>query len=240
MARGATTPRVAFATSVTSIRRPRDDEYSVMSYYARHADKCIICANPYDAFKQDISLCDRGYKYARDVAQYIYAKGGKPFSIIDKKNGDPSQVEVPADCQVINSLVKAFDRGMKVNNAPKPILVVPKPTERYERVERVERVGRSPTYVHATKAYTYEEPWRERRYPREYDVVEIKPSSSRRDHRDRPYEERYRSERRERPVTHYESRGSLYERDEEERRRRKRYEEEPIVILADPRRRERR
>ncbi|KAK4946907.1 hypothetical protein LTR10_014049 [Elasticomyces elasticus] len=238
MARGATAQRVAFATDVTSIRRPRDDEYSVMTYYARHADRCNICANPYTAFKQDLPLCDRGYKYARDVAKYIYAKGGKPFSIIDKQNGDRVQIEVPADCQVINSLVKAFDHGLKVNSAPKPILVNPKPSERRERVERLDTGDRSPTYIYATQGYAYEAPRRERRYPREYDLVEIVPSSSRRD-RNRSYrEERYRKER---PVSYHESsRGSLYERDEEERRRRQRYEEQPIVILADPRRREKR
>ncbi|KAK5023271.1 hypothetical protein LTS07_009494 [Exophiala sideris] len=100
---------VFMASSVISTRRPRDDEYAVMTYYSRHADKCNICADPYSAFKQDVLLCDRGYKYARDVAKYIYSKGGKPFSLLDKENGDRVQIQIPADCQIIYNLVKAFD-----------------------------------------------------------------------------------------------------------------------------------
>lgn len=253
MARGATTTRhvrfatdgapVSPATPVISIRGPREDEYSVMIYFARHADRCDICADPYSAYKRGVPLCDQGYNLARDVAKYIYAKGGKPFSVIDRQRGDRFQVTVPAECEVINSLVKAFDRGMTVNNPPKrpkPILVN-HDSERREKVERVERAERSPTYVYTTKPYVHEEPRRERERPyRGVNVVEIVPNSSRRDRKDRSYrtEERYRSERKERPVSYYESRGSLYERDEEERSRLRRYQEQPIVIVADPRRRE--
>ncbi|KAK5198583.1 hypothetical protein LTR96_008626 [Exophiala xenobiotica] len=234
MAKGPTTQRVVnFAKEVTARRPLRDDEYSVMDRFARHASKCKACADPYASWKQDISLCDRGWSYARDVARYTYSKGGRPLSIIDRLNGDYVQLDIPPECEVINSLIKAWDHGLCLNKTKRPIIVTPQ-TPKRDAVE-------APRIVSTPKDYVFEDSRRDRR-SRNYDVVEIIPNSSRRDRRERTYrddrgEERYRSERRERPVSYHESKGSLYERDEEEKRRRQRYDEQPIVIIAEPTRR---
>ncbi|KAL6244894.1 hypothetical protein RBB50_008422 [Rhinocladiella similis] len=236
MARGATTQRVVnFAKEVNSSRPPRDDEYFVMYRFAKHASKCKLCADPYASYQQDLDLCDRGRSYARDVSSYLFSKGARPFSKIDRSNGDSVQVEIPAECEVINRLIKAWDRGMTLSKAKKPIIVnSSKTTEKHEKVE----IPKSATKA---KEYFYEEPIRDRR-TRDYDVVEVIPNSSRRERRERAYrddrgEARYHYVRKERPVSYHGSKGSLYERDEEEKKRRQRYDEQPIVIIAEPSRR---
>ncbi|KIW15778.1 hypothetical protein PV08_05828 [Exophiala spinifera] len=230
MAKGATSQRVVnFAKEINSSRPPRDDEYFVMYRFAKHASKCNFCADPYACYEQDLDLCDRGRSYARDVSSYLFSKGAKPFSKIDRSNGDSVQVEIPAECEVINRLIKAWDRGMTLSKAKKPIIVNP-PTRNPERHEKVE--------TPKAKEYFYDEP----RRSRNYDVVEIIPNSSRRG-RERVYrddhgaEERYRYVHKERPVSYHGSKGSLYERDEEEKRRRQQYDQQPIVIIAEPSRR---
>jgi len=123
MARGNTTQRVGFAKEVQSIRQPRDDENSVMFHFAKHAAKCVACNDPYAAFKQDQPLCSRGNALAKDVANYIYAKGGKPFSVVDRKRGERIQIQIPLGMEVISLLVKAFDRGFVLTK--KPLILTP-------------------------------------------------------------------------------------------------------------------
>ena len=61
------------------------------------------------------TLCERGHAYARDVAQYIYSKGGKAYSVIDRAANDARvQIEIPPECYVIRDLLKAVDKGLKV------------------------------------------------------------------------------------------------------------------------------
>jgi len=252
MARGHTAQRVGFSQEVESCRQPRDDELSVMAHYAKHARRCNICADPYDAYQRDIPLCDRGHALAMDVANYVYGKGSKPFSIIDKKQeGASVRLEVPAGYEVINDLCRAFCKGMVLRKREKPrekpIIVAPK-REKVE-AEVVEKSPRASYYssqrdqdkTPRKKEYVVDERPREVRF-RDYNVVEITPGSSRRERKEKVYyndrEDRTKSERRERPksVSYLDRKGSLYERDEEEKRLRKVYEDQPIVIVAEPRR----
>ncbi|KIW24491.1 uncharacterized protein PV07_10202 [Cladophialophora immunda] len=241
MARGASTRNVGFATEVVSCREPRDDELSVMEHFARHSAHCQYCRDPYTAYREDRPLCSKGLAYAKDVAKYLYAKGGKPFSLIDKTNDQRVQVRVPADCEVINLLIKAFDKGMKLDSTR---VVVVENTRRHDAVEK----SSPPSSSTRRREHPAEDRPRERRYVRnsyvcdDYDVVEIIPHSSRRDRRERIVyhddraADRTRYEHRERPqsVAYTGGKGSLYVRDEEERRRRERYERQPVVIVAAP------
>ncbi|KAH0843964.1 hypothetical protein FOPE_09048 [Fonsecaea pedrosoi] len=242
MARGASTRNVEFATEVVSCREPRDDELSVMEHFAKHSARCEYCRDPYTAYREDRPLCSKGRSYAKDVATYLYAKGGKPFSLIDKSNGQRVQVRVPAGCEVINLLIKAFDKGMKLDS---PRLVVVDNTRRQESVEKSAKVvsPSSPSSPSRRREYLTDDRPRERRYIRDdYDLVEIIPHSSRRERRERIVyhddrgEDRTRYEYRERPksVAYTGGKGSLYVRDEEERRRRERYDRQPVVIVAEP------
>ncbi|KIW95973.1 uncharacterized protein Z519_03039 [Cladophialophora bantiana CBS 173.52] len=243
MARGTTTHKVDFATEVVSCREPRDDELSVMEHFAKHSARCEYCRDPYTAYREDRPLCRKGLSYAKDVATYLYAKGGKPFSRIDKENGQRVQVLVPAGCEVIGLLIKAFDKGMKLDSSR---VVVVENTRTHETVEKPVRVvspssPSSPSSPLRRREY-HEDRLRERRYVRDdYDVVEIIPHSSRSDRRERiVYRDdrvdnrtRY-EERRERPksIIYTGGKGSLYVRDEEERRRRE--YRQPVVIVTEP------
>ena len=231
MAKGATTRNVEFAQDVVSYRAPRDDELSVMQHFARHSARCDYCRDPYATYRHDRQLCSRGVSYARDVANYLYAKGGKPFSVIDRRNGERVQVQIPTGCEAVTLLVKAFDKGMKLDS--RRVVV--------DNAERPVRVVAPPSPVSPSRRYVDERP-RERRYLQDdYETVEIKPHSSRNDRRERTTyreertEDRSRYERRERPKSVvYEGKGSLFPQDEEERRRRQRYERQPVVIVAEP------
>jgi hypothetical protein len=116
---------VEFAPLSNTICRPaRDDERDVMQRFASHASHCPRCQDPYRVFIEGDTLCDRGHAYARDVAQYVYSKAGKPFSIIDRSTTDARvQIEIPAKCDVIRGLLKAVDHGLKIkSSALKPLI----------------------------------------------------------------------------------------------------------------------
>jgi hypothetical protein len=228
MARGPTSRNVEFAKEVDSYRAPRDDELSVMEHFSKHAAKCDYCSNPYDAWRHDQPLCSRGIAYARDVATYLYAKGGKPFSVIDRQNGDRVQVQVPVGCEAVALLVKAFDKGMTLSSTR----VVVDNSTRSRDAARIP----SPVSPSRRREYHVDDRPRERRYHSDdYQVVEIKPHSSRNDRRERTTYRGERYERRERPKSLvYEGKGSLFPQDIEDRSRRQQYERQPVVIIAEP------
>lgn len=237
MARGITAPRVGFATEVQSIRQPRDDENSVMSHFAKHASRCSLCNDPYDGYRRDIPLCTRGNALAKDVANYIYAKGGKPYSVIDRKRGERIQIQIPAGMEAVSLLVKAFDRGLVLNK--KPLILTPIENVEVEKIERPSHTQVRNEHVSRRKEYP-----EERRYRQgDVEIVEIVPASRHEGRKEKVYytdraEDRSKVERKERPKTviYPERRGSLYYKDEEEKRRRRQYEQEPIVIVAEPKR----
>jgi hypothetical protein len=230
MARGASVPKVGFATEIASYRAPRDDERSVMEHFARHSTKCEHCRDPYATYRADRTLCSRGQLYAKDVANYLYSKGGKPFSVIDRRDGERVQVEIPAGCEAVSLLVKAFDRGMKLSA---PRITVDQASGR-DTTEKPIRVVSPHSPVSPSRRREYIVDDRPRRHNDDYETVEIRPYSSRNERRER--NTTYRDERTSRPrSTVYEGKGSLFPQDAEDRLRRQRYERrEPVVIVAEP------
>ena len=95
-------------------RLPRDDELYVMKAFARHARHCSSCARPYDTHKKGGSLCPKGHQRALDVAQYLYNKQGEARSVVDREGNRTVQVEIPANCDVVRSLLKAIERGLRL------------------------------------------------------------------------------------------------------------------------------
>ena len=228
MARG-TARNVEFAKEVVSCRAPREDELSVMTYFAKHASRCEHCRDPYDAWRSERPLCSRGMSLARDVSNYLYAKGGKPFSIIDRRNDDRVQVQIPLGCEAVSLLIKAFDKGMKTTATK----VVVDNSRRLEPARVISPV--SPSSPSRRREYiTDDRPRRERQYidDKEYEFVEIKPHSSRNDRRERTTYRGEKYERRERPK--YEGKGSLFPQDVEEKSRRQQFDRQPVVIVAEP------
>lgn len=82
-------------------RPPRDDELSVMEYFANHIAVCRICLTTKD-HTRNIYLCSRGYGYAMDVRQYLYLRDGKVLSGADyRRNKGEVEVEVPRQYDAI-------------------------------------------------------------------------------------------------------------------------------------------
>lgn len=184
-----------------------------MRVFARHASHCKECSDPYLVWKTDGELCDRGHAYARDVAKYIYSKGGRPHSVIDKESrNERNEIEIPVDCEVIRNLTKAFHQGLNLRS-------------------------RKPVVSHDRNYYVPDRsPREERRY---YDSsrggygVEITPGSRR--ERDRHSREERDARDRKRATIHVDgSKGSLYHLDEAAKLSRRRYEDDPVVIIAEP------
>ncbi|KAL8748724.1 MAG: hypothetical protein Q9184_007125 [Pyrenodesmia sp. 2 TL-2023] len=113
--------QVDFAPIPAYSRLPRDDELYVMKAFARHASHCSACARPYEVHRQGGTLCPKGHQRALDVAQYVYYKGGQSFSTIDREGNNRIQVEIPANCEAVRSLLKAMERGLRLRRKVQPV-----------------------------------------------------------------------------------------------------------------------
>ncbi|KAK2761650.1 hypothetical protein FQN54_001478 [Arachnomyces sp. PD_36] len=109
--------QVDFTPEPTLSRVPRDDELFVMRAYAHHANHCSRCAAPYESHCQDVPLCEKGNRLAREIVKYLYLKGGKPFSVIDRQQYQRVQVEIPSGCEVIRDLLIAVERGLQFRHS---------------------------------------------------------------------------------------------------------------------------
>ncbi|ETN39904.1 uncharacterized protein HMPREF1541_06130 [Cyphellophora europaea CBS 101466] len=104
-------------------RRLREDERAVCNSWSKHAAKCSHCRYPVDVWRKGGKLCDRGRMYAIDVAQYIYSKGGRPYSVIDKAAyGQRNEIEMPTEYAAVRELVRAFDKGLTLASKSKPVI----------------------------------------------------------------------------------------------------------------------
>ena len=111
-------PAVSFNPEVRASRRLRDDERAVCASWARHSAHCKYCCDPVAVWRRDSALCDRGRSYAIDVAKYIYSKGGRPHSVIDKQAfGTRTEIEIPIEYDAVRLLVKAFDKGLTLTSS---------------------------------------------------------------------------------------------------------------------------
>ncbi|KAI4158306.1 MAG: hypothetical protein LQ342_007572 [Letrouitia transgressa] len=113
--------QVDFAPIPAYSRLPHDDELYVMKAFARHASHCPQCIRPYEVHRQGGTLCSKGHARALDVAQYIYNKGGQSFSLIDREGNNRVQVEIPANCEAVRSLLKAMERGLRLRRKVQPV-----------------------------------------------------------------------------------------------------------------------
>ena len=102
-------------------RLPHDDENYVMKAFARHASKCSSCAQPYEVYRQGGTLCSIGHQRALDVAQYVYNKGGQAYSMVDREGNQRVQIEIPAGCEPVRSLLKAMERGLRIMKSTPPV-----------------------------------------------------------------------------------------------------------------------
>lgn len=85
-----------------------------MKQFAHHAARCGTCAEPYDVFRRGGTLCPLGHQLAIDVAQYVYGKGGQAYSQVDREGHQRVQIEIPPQCEVVRSLLRAIERGLRL------------------------------------------------------------------------------------------------------------------------------
>jgi hypothetical protein len=234
---------VGFVLASNTICRPaRDDEYYVMQRFAAHASHCPCCENPYRVYKTGGTLCERGHAYARDVAQYVYSVAGKAYSVIDRSATDARvQIEIPAECDAIQGLLRAVDKGLKIRGrASRPIVTHDQTYHGsdyrrggYEVIEVAPR-------RHKERGRT--ECWDRRPLPDRRDgseVVEVAPQR-RKERRPLP-DRRDGSEVIEvapwgRDTVYLSGRGSLHEKDEKGGRQRRKEQGKPVIVYAEPRR----
>ena len=215
--------RIVDFGSNTVCRPARDDERNVMQSFSAHAAHCARCDDPFRVYLHGGTLCDRGHAYARDVAQYVYSKAGKAYSVVDRNATDARvQIEIPAKCDAIRGLLKAVDQGLKVRSQ-----------------NRQQSAALRPVVVSHDRTYPVPD---RRLLPTErrdgYDVLEVAPR--RREERKRAEGGGHRDRRRETiyvPTSSSSGKGSLYDKDAEERRRRRQSQGEPVIVYAEPRRR---
>jgi hypothetical protein len=116
---------VEFVSAFNTICRPaRDDERDVMQRFVAYTSHCPHCKDPYRVYMEGGTLCERGHAYARDIAQYVYSKAGKAYSVIDRCATDARvQIEIPVKCDAIRGLLKAVEHGLKVRGpALRPVV----------------------------------------------------------------------------------------------------------------------
>ena len=89
-----------------------------MKHFHKHAKVCQDCSNPYSTHISGGRLCDQGHKLAQDVARYVYSKGGRAYSMLDRESlRQRVQVEIPPNCDKVRGLLQAVDHGLRVENA---------------------------------------------------------------------------------------------------------------------------
>jgi hypothetical protein len=208
--------RVGFAPEPNYSRRPRLDEEYVMKHFHRHAKRCEDCYDPYSTHISGRTLCDKGHMLAQDVARYMYSKGGRAYSMLDRESlRQRVQVEIPPNCDKVRGLLRAVDHGL-----------------------RVQKPG--PVKSHDQNYYVPSRPNR-RSYQEDRHAVPAKESRKYRDDDRRYYEDRRyrydpkyqygdqyhypekRQERRQSLPTDYAPYGSLWETDAKERKHRQSY-----------------
>lgn len=91
--------RVTFAP-----RKLDDEEYFVVRKLRQHILRCVSCEA---ACNKGLPLvCERGARRLRDMRAYLYWKGGKIFSEVDKKKGDPLEIKISDQNQFLLDLLK--------------------------------------------------------------------------------------------------------------------------------------
>lgn len=203
---------VDFAREDLYSRRPREDEEYVMEHFHRHAKGCRECNDPYSTHLSGGTLCDQGHRLAQDVAGYMYSKGGKAYSMLDRESlKQRVQVEIPPHCDKVRGLLQAVDHGLRVQKPG----AVKSHDKNYYVPSRPERRSYHDDYRGG--------PGKESRKYRDDDRLYHDDRRYRYDPRCQ-YGDRYqRSEKRHSMPTGYNPYGSLWEKDTVDRKHRQSY-----------------
>lgn len=204
--------KVEFVDDPVYSRLPRDDELYVVKAFARHAGRCSACAHPYDVHKRGGTLCSKGNQRALDVAQYLYNKQGEAHSVVDRDGNRIIQVEIPANCDAVRSLLKAMERGLRLRRKV--------PTVSYDKTYPIP--ARTPGHrIQPDRTSDYQREPRHIRKPK-LETAEPPPGYYSRQHH-----------RREKPY--YAGRESVFERDLRDKERQYRHRRPVYEDVPSPR-----
>lgn len=190
-------------TFASSAQTAREADDEEYDVMNRFAKHASHCVQCSDPLRSG-ALCESGNKHAREIAAYVYIKSGKAYSVVDRQQRhEKIQIEIPANCAVIKKLCQAVDKGLSLKR---------------EKVTVVDDRAKQPRPV-------------SRDSREDYEVITVRPSSSREERRRRDGRDQRTEKRRE--TVYVKGRGSLYEKDEVERRQR--YQGQPIIVDVAPR-----
>ena len=102
------------------LRRPFDDEYSVMAHFSDHIDMCRLCIVPFQNDRNPM-LCREGYLLSKDVCRYVGLRNGRVTSAISSRS--PLEIAIPPRFAIIRRLLTARPRDLKsqgVNDGEMP------------------------------------------------------------------------------------------------------------------------
>ncbi len=105
----------------THSRLPSHDELYVMEAFARHACHCLVCVHPYEVHRKGGSLCPEGHRRALDLAQYIFSKNGRAYSLADLDGNRLVEMEISNELVVVRELLKAMERGLRLRRKVRPV-----------------------------------------------------------------------------------------------------------------------
>lgn len=99
---------------VTPLRDLADDEAYVLTAYENHASKCSRCIDALETLREGRTLCDRGLARANDVANYIFSKQGKAYSVVDREHNAEVLVSIPRQHKAARRLLRAIEEGLRL------------------------------------------------------------------------------------------------------------------------------
>ncbi|OKL56228.1 hypothetical protein UA08_08383 [Talaromyces atroroseus] len=97
---------------VTRVRDLFEDETFVLTKFENHANKCALCIDALDTFREGRSLCDRGLAHAKDVANYVFSKQGKAYSVVNKEHNEEVLIRIPRQHRAARRLLRAIEEGL--------------------------------------------------------------------------------------------------------------------------------
>ena len=83
----------------------------MVTAYKRHSSRYRQCARPLNG---ESTMCGRGYGYARDVANYLFAQNGGHFSVVANEEGKRVQVQIPRKALRVRGLLAAIEKGLNL------------------------------------------------------------------------------------------------------------------------------
>lgn len=113
-------------------KRVMTDSYAdhTMKKFADHAYNCASCYDPMTIHMEGGQLCHRGHKLARKVAKALYETAEEKYRVSNpssrRLDGKAMiEVSIPRGCEVVRSLLKAMECGLKVRSSSDAVAATP-------------------------------------------------------------------------------------------------------------------